>query len=649
MQVRAAHLPELRAPVVVRFREQDAEVIAEGEVVWRRVCANGGEFGVRFTALDSHSVQVLKALCGVAGLEELERGAPGPSDVVSSLEEPESGRAETDHDTDPAPPAALGVRLHIAGLTSPLQAQVKAQDRHSLEVGSRLDFLRVGSSLQLEDLGYGARRAACIEAVAVSVDEKSGVPELVVSLRYAEVPAAPQPAARSLMRAPSREPELDLSTARELDEGLDEDESEFEQRDSEPPPPLPRRVSPALQQRPASSSSALASERLAREVTGRGTAEQAAAALDGADQEDSERDEQDEDSDSPQVDVEGRDPVESSAAQPQARATDEEGPDLLRERLDGVLGGVSVAARVAGVQVLRLGGAASRGARWLFARAERAARAAERPPLPRRRTAAPPRSALRSGPLRQAPQLASQRPRPSEEPVTPARSGSSRVLLVGGLLVVAALVMGYVARRTPSGMPVPAAARVSQAPALTAATAPPSVIEPPAPASVPPTPPASASAAFDPTPAGGMAPAPVLGATVLGDEDEMGSEPSEAPPRAAPKAPDQSFAGSSSARAQSSEFGQGRLRSAVIYRLRRDRPAEGLRGERTPTGFEVTLAGRRVMESAASITKRDERIARVATHNTGQGTRVSFRFKDTIPGYKVRLRKDYVEFLISSP
>src|SRR6188768_3599808 len=73
MQVRAAHLPELRAPVVVRFRERDAEVIAEGEVVWRRACANGGEFGVRFTALDSRSVQALKALCGVVGLEELEQ------------------------------------------------------------------------------------------------------------------------------------------------------------------------------------------------------------------------------------------------------------------------------------------------------------------------------------------------------------------------------------------------------------------------------------------------------------------------------------------------------------------------------------------------------------------------------------------------
>jgi len=181
---------------------------------------------------------------------------------------------------------------------------------------------------------------------------------------------------------------------------------------------------------------------------------------------------------------------------------------------------------------------------------------------------------------------------------------------------------------------------------VSVATAPSAVVEPPAPASLPPAPPA---AAVDLSPAGGVAPAPVLGATVLGDEDEMSAEPIPAPSRAAPKAPDQSFTGSSSARAQSTEFGQGRLREPVIYRLRLDQPADGLRGERTPTGFEVTLTGRRVMESGASITRRDERIARVATHNTGQGTRVSFRFKDTIPAYRVRLRKDYIEFLISSP
>ena len=36
MSVRATHLPELDAPIVVRFQEHGSEVIAEGVVAWRR-------------------------------------------------------------------------------------------------------------------------------------------------------------------------------------------------------------------------------------------------------------------------------------------------------------------------------------------------------------------------------------------------------------------------------------------------------------------------------------------------------------------------------------------------------------------------------------------------------------------------------------
>jgi hypothetical protein len=85
----------------------------------------------------------------------------------------------------------------------------------------------------------------------------------------------------------------------------------------------------------------------------------------------------------------------------------------------------------------------------------------------------------------------------------------------------------------------------------------------------------------------------------------------------------------------------------VIYRLRLDDVGGTLRGERTATGFEINIPGRRLLDSGANITRRDPRIAKVSTHNTSQGTRVSVRFRETIPGYKVRLRKDVLEFWIS--
>ena len=117
------------------------------------------------------------------------------------------------------------------------------------------------------------------------------------------------------------------------------------------------------------------------------------------------------------------------------------------------------------------------------------------------------------------------------------------------------------------------------------------------------------------------------------DDESFGDAP-------APKAP--------SKRVASTEFGQGRMHLPIVYRLRLNKPGEGLRGERTPTGFDVFIPGRKTMESGTAISRRDDRIAKVVTRNGTEGARVSFRFRGPIPAYKVRLRKDFVEFFISS-
>jgi hypothetical protein len=96
------------------------------------------------------------------------------------------------------------------------------------------------------------------------------------------------------------------------------------------------------------------------------------------------------------------------------------------------------------------------------------------------------------------------------------------------------------------------------------------------------------------------------------------------------------------------EFASGRLRLPVIHRLRLDHPAQGLRGERTPTGFDVVIPGRKTLESGSAISRRDPRFAKVSTKNGADGAHVSFRFRSSVPGYKVRLRKDYVEIFISA-
>jgi PilZ domain len=661
MQVRAAHLPELRAPIVVRFQEQGADVIAEGEVAWRRACASGGEFGVRFTALDSRSVQVLKALCGVAGFEDLDVSPAEPSRSW----QPEVSRAETDHDTDPAPPAALGVRLHIAGLTSPLHAQIKGQGARSLEVGSQLEFLRVGRSLEVEDLAYGSRRAAVVESVDVSVDQKSRVPELLVSVRYSEANDVARPVLRArspesqrargeMQRIPmpdsrARTPEPHAARTPPLPQALRVGEPQRSRpSDRDPasqalPPTAPRTASPASPQ-----AGPLSSSERARPAP--------LAELDSSTMRELRDDESDDERDSTPPPLPMRadraEPPSSKSLREAAPKRSEREPEddpegavadsaeALLQRLEGMLGGASGAARAAGVQVARWGGAASRGAGWLVARASRALQAPRRPALPRRRTAAPPRSSLRSSPLRQNPQLNVQRPRNEEASVAPRASGS-RALLWSCLVAVVAVSLGYFARRAPLLPAAPAAARVVAAapPAPAPAAEPSSRVSAVAPSA------ASAEVGVN---ANSVTASRSLSSSVSADEDS-GRLESNATPGSARFGSD-SLNGSTRTPGSSSsadEFGQGRLQRPVIYRLRLDDVGATIRGERTATGFEISVPGRRLLDSGASITRRDPRIAKVSTHNTSQGTRVSFRFRETIPGYKVRLRKDVLEVWIS--
>jgi len=126
----------------------------------------------------------------------------------------------------------------------------------------------------------------------------------------------------------------------------------------------------------------------------------------------------------------------------------------------------------------------------------------------------------------------------------------------------------------------------------------------------------------------------------------------EARPLARAKVSDETFGDAPAPRAPKAaspnEFGHGRMHLPIVYRLRLNQPGDGLRGERTPTGFDVVIPGRKAMESGTAISRRDDRIAKVVTRNGPEGTRVSFRFRGPIPAYKVRLRKDFVEFFISS-
>lgn len=125
---------------------------------------------------------------------------------------------------------------------------------------------------------------------------------------------------------------------------------------------------------------------------------------------------------------------------------------------------------------------------------------------------------------------------------------------------------------------------------------------------------------------------------------------------AAAAVPDQSWgedaappAAKASAPKETTPWGRGKLHLPTIHRIRLDAPGTEIAGAVEQEGFVVVIPGRKAMESGRAIQGRDKRILKVMASNTAEGARVRFAFRGAVPAYRVRLRNDFVEFLISAP
>jgi len=101
--------------------------------------------------------------------------------------------------------------------------------------------------------------------------------------------------------------------------------------------------------------------------------------------------------------------------------------------------------------------------------------------------------------------------------------------------------------------------------------------------------------------------------------------------------------------AEDKPWGHGRLYLPTIHRIRLDAAGASLAGAVNSDGFTVVVPGRKVMESGKAIQKRDKRIVAVQSDNEGPNAKVRFEFRGPVPAYRVRLRQDFIEFLISAP
>jgi hypothetical protein len=571
MHLRTAYLPDEGAPLVCRFEEQGREIVVEGVVAWRREGARGGEFGIEFTALDSRSVDALRELC-----EAPARAAAKGQKPAAVSDEPPHGNGTK-------------VRLHIDGLGSPMKARVRSGDPQRVQVGSNLEFLKVGRRLEIEDLERGGRRTAHIDAVNVAIDPESKVPQLVVALRYEGAEeSTPEPSVADLAGEAQprtlRIPSEDVSTDRGRDSMEDEGDREVE---------------------------------------------------------------------------------------------------ALRGKLGVAATHAGEAALSAGKRMAALSSSAATGFAGLLRQAgDKVKELSKREKPPQRRTTAP----APTGPVT----VEGQRLRPQSGERAPAAAATpkghwagaqgawnklpkqKKIMASAGAAVMLATIVALASHRS---APPPGADALAKAePAVVGQAVPaqpgaaPVAAGAATPAGVTPDPAANALTEangvvsadvplFGATPMATMEPAP-LAPPPSAEASEEAAEKAEAKASVAAAAEDESFpdeGDSKAGKAKSDKkpedvapWGRGKVVNPVIHRLRLDSAGDALQGSLQPTGFTVVVPNRKVMEKGDGIAKRDPRIARVRTVNTPNGAQITFQFKDGVPAYKTRLRRDFIEVLIGA-
>jgi hypothetical protein len=96
-------------------------------------------------------------------------------------------------------------------------------------------------------------------------------------------------------------------------------------------------------------------------------------------------------------------------------------------------------------------------------------------------------------------------------------------------------------------------------------------------------------------------------------------------------------------------FGNGRVGHGNVLRLKMDGPIAKIDGASEPTGFSVSIPGRRALEPAGPLAARDARIASIKVSNQGSGSELDVAFKDGVPSYLVRAKGDMLEIVLAAP
>ncbi len=604
MRLRTAYLPDVGERLLCRFEGDVGEIIAEGEVTWRREASRGGEFGLRFTKFETADAETtLRAMCA----------------RINGTADPSAG---------PIAVPGTRVRLHIEGLGSPMKARVRDSLGGEIQVGSNLEFLKVGRALELEDMDHGEKKPATVDAVKVEVDPLTRIPQLVVSLRFDG-----QDAKKLDVKETARDALNTLGALARKATKAAEDRTESKEKETEAKAPRMSSLAGAaatLRPRPSASRASLPSLHPRPEdekKTTRSGRDEAVDALDnGAD------------------DGSSADEVDSATGQKKDVGA------AVRNAAAKASGSARAAMGAVGPAMGRFGARAKGAVAGLLdaIRKRREPTGDAEGQTFRRTTSAPPGGALRSAGRK----LVRDREDGEEAGVVDKSASRRKAALMGGALgLVAVLAVVGGARLFGSRTDATTEAQGPEANASAAAAALPA--------------PATTAPAADGT-STPVANVPLFGATPLSTTEPVPTMPTQpdgaiapspaaADPNAAQAAAPEADSNDDSdedkddaAQGDGKQFGHGSVRSPITLKIKTDGDIGTVNGAAGAMGFTISLPGRRAKSAASELMRKDKRIASLNIVNNPTGAEISIQFKDGVPAYMAKAKGNRLDIALGT-
>ena len=94
-------------------------------------------------------------------------------------------------------------------------------------------------------------------------------------------------------------------------------------------------------------------------------------------------------------------------------------------------------------------------------------------------------------------------------------------------------------------------------------------------------------------------------------------------------------------------FSNGNVTHGTVLHLKMDGTIEKINGASQPTGFTVSIPGRKSIEPAGPLAARDSRIGSIKVSNDSAGAALDVNFKDGVPNYIVRAKGDVLEVVLA--